>query len=479
EGYGKISSSLINDGTIQPTGDGTIVVGGAMTNPASGIIAIGAGDKLLVSSGLASNAGLITLTGGTFDNGNLPLTNAAGGQITGYGVIRTGGTGLTNNGTMYLTGGTTTVNGNVTNNTTIDLNFQPSTFTGNVFNYGTIKATGMTATFSGSLTNEAGSHYTSDPSQNIFESAVTNAGTMTGGSGDQYLVSGGTFNNTGTYNNAGYLQSSDPTTNSGTFTQTGPQDWAAGTTFTNTAGIATFGSDTGSVTTAPLNFDVTGGSVSFQATQHIASLIMTPGSGYTDVTGSTVYVEYGSAADPVASIDSYLTSGYAGGKWTGTGIDSSIVANLDATQSKLIYAVGYGDGADGIVSGLSSGQIEILPTLAGDAKLAGNVVFGDFQILAQYFGKTAGWDEGNFTYQPTVDFGDFQQLAQDFGANSSAITASEFASLNSFAGEFGEALVPNPGGVGFSVAAIPEPASIGVIAFAGFGLLSRRRRNRR
>jgi len=99
------------------------------------------------------------------------------------------------------------------------------------------------------------------------------------------------------------------------------------------------------------------------------------------------------------------------------------VASENASQSNLIYDVGYADGADGIVSGLSSGQIEIMPTLAGDATLAGTVDFGDFQILAQYFGSAGGWDQGNFIYASTINFGDFERLAQNFGQTASLLAA--------------------------------------------------------
>ncbi|HUB23962.1 MAG TPA: immunoglobulin domain-containing protein [Tepidisphaeraceae bacterium] len=148
------------------------------------------------------------------------------------------------------------------------------------------------------------------------------------------------------------------------------------------------------------------------------------GNATLDIGSGTLMIDYGMGADPIASVASSLASGYSGGAWNGTGIISSAVAAENAGQSHLIYSVGYADGADGIVSGLSAGQIEIMPALVGDARLQGNVVFGDFQTLAQYFGQVGGWDEGNFTYGATVDFGDFQELAQDFGATS-AFGASE------------------------------------------------------
>jgi hypothetical protein len=57
-----------------------------------------------------TNAGVISLSGGTFDNGGNTLNNT--GQITGFGTIRSAG--LTNNGQVQLSGGVTDIYGNVT-----------------------------------------------------------------------------------------------------------------------------------------------------------------------------------------------------------------------------------------------------------------------------------------------------------------------------------------------------------------------------
>jgi predicted outer membrane repeat protein len=150
------------------------------------------------------------------------------------------------------------------------------------------------------------------------------------------------------------------------------------------------------------------------------------GNATLDLGNGTLMIDYGSNADPISSIYSYLASGYDGGAWNGPGIISSSVASENQAQSGLIYSVGYADGADGIVSGLSSGQIEIMPTLAGDATLQGNVAFCDFQLLSQYFGQAGtSWDEGNFTYGSTTNFGDFQLLSQNFGQSASTLAADE------------------------------------------------------
>ncbi|HUB24273.1 MAG TPA: hypothetical protein VL992_02510 [Tepidisphaeraceae bacterium] len=179
----------------------------------------------------------------------------------------------------------------------------------------------------------------------------------------------------------------------------------------------------------------------------VASLVINTGSTL-DLTTNELTIDYSGGADPIATIESYLADG---------GILSSSVASLNASQKSLVYSIGYADGADGLIAGLSSGEIEIMPTLDGDAKLQGTVDFGDFQVLSQYFGNSGGWDEGNFTGGATIDFGDFQLLAQNFTATDAALTASQWAAVNQFAAQ-----------------AVPEPAGIGLLAVAG--LLLRRYR---
>ena len=70
--------------------------------------------------------------------------------LSGYGAINAPG-GLSNAGTMTLTGGSTTVQGDVANQASGQLSMVNSSalFTGNVTNSGTIKATKATVTFAG------------------------------------------------------------------------------------------------------------------------------------------------------------------------------------------------------------------------------------------------------------------------------------------------------------------------------------------
>jgi hypothetical protein len=491
EGYGEISDSVINDGTIAPTG-GTMSIAGPLTNPAAGLISINSGDVLLVSSGLTSNAGIINLTGGTFDNAGHPLTN--NGQISGYGTFRTGGAGFTNAAIMTLTGGTSTVNGPVLNNAgkTIDVADQPAIFTGNVTNSGTFKITNTTVTFTGSYTGNA---YNSDPATNIFESNVTvvPGGPMTGGTGDRYVMFGGTFTNQGTFSNLGLLTSSDPINNSGSFTQTGSltqtanmtntgtaviggiQNWGPGTTFTNSAGHTTFLTDAGSIGSAALSVSVTGGTTTFSASQDLTGLSVT-GSGLLDITNTTVRVDYGSSGnDPAATIAASLAKGYNGGPWTGTaGIVSTTAAGGGLSP---ILSVGYADGDNAYdleqVPGLLPNQVVVKYTLAGDANLDGHVNFADLLIVAQNFNKTGeDWVGGNFIYNSTglVNFGDLLIVAQNFNKILSPVAQSSDEIGGTILG------LADAGQLVSTQVQFPEPSALALAGATAAGLMARRRR---
>ena len=110
QGFGNVASNITNQGTIE-SNNGTLVLNGTASNTSSGLISTESGSQVLVLQGLASNEGIISLTGGTFDNNNKVLNNE--GQISGHGTLRTGG--LTNTDAVHFTGGATTINGNVTN----------------------------------------------------------------------------------------------------------------------------------------------------------------------------------------------------------------------------------------------------------------------------------------------------------------------------------------------------------------------------
>ncbi|MGD0388182.1 MAG: trypsin-like serine protease [Tepidisphaeraceae bacterium] len=199
----------------------------------------------------------------------------------------------------------------------------------------------------------------------------------------------------------------------------------------------------------------------------LSSLTVNTG-GILDLTNNSLLIDY-SGSDPISTIAGYIKSGYNGGHWNGPGIMST------AAQTKtngLSYGLGYADGKDGRVAGLSSGQIEVMYTLLGDAKLAGTVNGPDLAILAANFNQSfTGWDQGDFNYDGFVNGPDLADLAANFNqGDSGAASAGDVAALEAFAAA---------NGVSLPISNVPEPASASIVVAASIGFLAARRARRR
>jgi len=195
---------------------------------------------------------------------------------------------------------------------------------------------------------------------------------------------------------------------------------------------------------------------------------LTISSGSTlDITNNSVIID-----DPTWkwSCLSLLKSGYNGGLWNGTGIISSTAAANHG------YGVGFADGSDITVPGLSAGEIEIAYTLYGDCNLDGKVDASDFSIFAANFGLfvSSGWEDGDFNYDGKVDASDFTLFASNFGLQADGqaadVTAADWAELDAFAAANG---LPVDGR---NPTVIPEPNPVFAAAIASACLLARRRR---
>ncbi|HEX4056060.1 MAG TPA: glycosyl hydrolase 53 family protein [Tepidisphaeraceae bacterium] len=187
-------------------------------------------------------------------------------------------------------------------------------------------------------------------------------------------------------------------------------------------------------------------------------------SGTIDVQNNELIVNY-TTSSPASTIRGELASGYNGGYWNGTGIASSVAA------ANSNYGLGYADGADGLVAGLSSGQVEIKYTLYGDTNLDGTVNSVDFGNMAANFGKSGTvWDQGDFDYDGVVNSIDFGLLAANFGKSASGadveLSSSDWAALDAFAAANG------------LMSDVPEPLAGGILSIGVITLLSRRRRIR-
>jgi fibronectin-binding autotransporter adhesin len=109
-GTGTVANAINNtSGTIQAV-SGTLGLTGALSNSGTGVISALTGARLLVSSGVATNAGTIQLAGGTYDNGGQIMSNS--GTISGYGTLNSGV--LTNSGQINLSGAPATINSPIT-----------------------------------------------------------------------------------------------------------------------------------------------------------------------------------------------------------------------------------------------------------------------------------------------------------------------------------------------------------------------------
>jgi autotransporter-associated beta strand protein len=275
---------------------------------------------------------------------------------------------------------------------------------------------------------------------NTYQGGTTvNAGSTLTASADNALPSGHALVNNGTTNVQGSATLSS-LTGTGTLNLSPGGDATSTVKLNNSSGLATLGGLTIAANSA---FDI--------ANNHF---ILT----YTAATKATVD----------ANIRSYIISGRAGGTWAGTtGINSSVAA-LPANSH---YAIGYADGADHAVTGLSSGQIEVKYTLLGDADLDGSVTGSDFTALVGNLGKSGRvWDQGDFDYDGSVTGSDFTDLVGNLGKSASGaaveIPAADFVAIDAFAAANG------------LMADVPEPASAGLLLVAGVGMLARRRRNR-
>jgi hypothetical protein len=165
---------------------------------------------------------------------------------------------------------------------------------------------------------------------------------------------------------------------------------------------------------------------------------------------------------PLSSVRQWLVSGYAGGAWTGAGINSSAAA-ANGT------AVGYAGGADNVVPGLAAGSTLVRHTLYGDATLDGSVDFNDLVKLAQNYNATvtnttdSWWTHGDFTYDGMTDFNDLVKLAQNY--NTALPTQPIPGASAAFEADLARAF-----------ASVPEPGMISVLGMGVVALMGRRRR---
>jgi hypothetical protein len=348
EVWARYASAAVMQSGGTDTINGALQIGSLVASTGSYSLSNGsltAADEYVGSTELVASAGTGTFTqsGGTHTvTDALHLGFAAGGT-----------------GTYLLQSGTF-------NAATIDLNLG-----------GTFSQTGGTMTFA-NFNQAAGAFAASSLQLSSTATLTANGGTDTFGS----------INNAGsiTLSNS-VLTVTGSITNSGSFTDGATQTWSSGTTFTNTAGTATFNTNVGSATSSPLTINDTGGRITFNGNEHLAALSIS-GSGKVDMTDTQLFI----ASTPAATIRSYLASSYDRGNWDLPGLTSSAVASHPGTS--LGYAT------------LNSGT-EVKYTWIGDANLDGVVNSADLSVMSPT-GTT--WATGDFNYDGVVNADDYALL---------------------------------------------------------------------
>jgi hypothetical protein len=185
--------------------------------------------------------------------------------------------------------------------------------------------------------------------------------------------------------------------------------------------------------------DIRGGTARIGAASSVNSLSVAAGSAL-DVASSQVTV----VAGDLDEINALVVSGYAGGAWTGSGINSS-------------SAAAAGDRSLGI--GQEGSDVLVKFTYSGDATLDGAVTIADLGVLAaNWQGTDKYWFEGDFNYDGSVNIADLGILAGNWqkGTGGGMSFEEALAMFDVFDG-----------------VVIPEPSALGLI---GLGMLALRRR---
>jgi fibronectin-binding autotransporter adhesin len=186
----------------------------------------------------------------------------------------------------------------------------------------------------------------------------------------------------------------------------------------------------------------------------------------------------------IAQTFAMVKQGYANGSWNGNGIASSAAAGnsthltalgviVNDTGSNIGSSTGTAlyttlEGAD-LTNGGSinaDGEILVKYTYYGDTNLDGAVDGSDYSNIDNgYLNHLTGWYNGDFNYDGVVDGSDYTLIDNAFNMQGSSLGSNPAAQLATATAQ-----------ITGSSSAVPEPASMGVVAVAVTTLLGRRRR---
>ncbi len=290
---------------------------------------------------------------------------------------------------------------------------------------------------------------------------VANAGSL--------LVAGSGNQNVGTVTGSG-----DTAVNSGSLTAY--QIRQNSLTINGTSRVTLSPSGSGS-TTAPakpnnINFSSNVGTLSIGGTTDAWT-------GTLDIGNNGLVIQYGAGADPFATIENMVHSGYANGSWTGTGITSSVAraavtlgSPTPALNIGLVDFIpntpGYGSSISFEGQTITTSAVLVRLTYMDDLVLAGDMLqanaTSDALFFAANYGSGTTWKVGDVTHDGHIDTNDALLFAANY-----------VVGLPSLDGTTG-----NAAALGGNGAAVPEPSSIalGALGAVGLALISRCRRRK-
>jgi autotransporter-associated beta strand protein len=500
----------LNGGTLSLLSDSdttfttpSLVPGSAATFTLNvGAISTGSGNSLTLSS-----ASAVTVGGNT----NQALTINVTGANSDNLILSAGGNGFV----FYPFGGVSLVLNPTTANLTV-----PSNLTGGTAGTPTLSLSGTSINdvFSGIISNSGATVSVTKSGTSTW--ALTAANTYTGNT----VVSGGTLNiPSGASLNSGHVSVTGGVMNlTGTLNGTGTalpivsatggtlnadnNGDMGGTPFARKWASVTVGSG-GLITLIPSPSGQTNRTV-LVVGSNTASGDPTTAAGTTSFTGGTLDLASNdmivrqnatTSTGELAALTTAAKSGLNGATpWTGTGLTTSagaatnntglaIVVN-DTNQSgttlsgtPLVSGSGQFNNGESTFDNqtVTDGDILVKYTYFGDALLTGSVTSADYLQIDNGFNSQStatpltGWYNGDFNYDGVINGDDYTLIDNAYNSQGAAFPTS----VSAGPAEMIASDIDQIAGA-TSSAAVPEPASVSLIAFGAIGLLKRRRRRR-